>query len=86
MENMYTHTQSTFYDTYGIVYPLYTVLDPFYWAWLPMAKVPFSDEIRNLVLEKLKDPEFVHSLVTELRRLFKVVVVHTLHNQSNTVT
>ena len=47
-------------------------VDPFYWAYLPMAKVPFSDEITFLVLDKLKDPEFVQSLIDELRRLFKV--------------
>lgn len=46
--------------------------DPFYWAWLPMAKIPFSDDIRVLVLDKLRDPEFVQSLVDDLRRLFKV--------------
>ena len=46
--------------------------DPFYWAWLPMAKTPFSDDTSILVLEKLKDQEFVQSLVDDLRRLFKV--------------
>lgn len=37
-----------------------------------MAKVPFSDEIAFLVMDKLKDPDFVQSLVDQLRRLFKV--------------
>ena len=37
-----------------------------------MAKVPFSDDTTYLVLDKLKDPEFVQSLVDDLRRLFKV--------------
>ena len=37
-----------------------------------MAKVPFSDEIVCLVLDKLKDPDFIQSLVDELRKLFKV--------------
>ena len=43
-----------------------------------MAKVPFSDEIRQLVLDKLKDQEFVQSLITELRRLFKVATTHNV--------
>ena len=37
-----------------------------------MAKVPFSDETTFLVLDKLKDPEFVQSLVDDLRRIFRV--------------
>ena len=37
-----------------------------------MAKVPFSDSIANLVLNNLKDPEFVQSLVDELKEVFKV--------------
>lgn len=48
--------------------------DPFYWAWLPIAKIPFSDETKALVLDKLKDPEFVQCLDDDLRRLFKVVL------------
>ena len=47
-------------------------LDPFYWAWLPMAKTPFSDNTAILVLDKLKDTGFVQSLVDELRKVFKV--------------
>ena len=46
--------------------------DPFYWAWLPLAKVPFSDDIAFLVVPKLKDNDFVQSLVEELRAVFKV--------------
>lgn len=38
-----------------------------------MAKVPFSDETIFLVLDKLKDTDFVQSVVDELRRLFKVL-------------
>ena len=37
-----------------------------------MAKVPFSDDTAILVLDKLKDPEFVQELVDELRKVFKV--------------
>ena len=40
-----------------------------------MAKVPFSDETIFLVLDKLKDTDFVQSLIDELRRLFKVLTV-----------
>lgn len=43
---------------------------PFYWAWLPMAKKPFSGRIKDLVLDKLKDDDFVTSIVEELRVLF----------------
>lgn len=44
---------------------------PFYWAWLPFAKVPFSDEIKSLVLPKLSDMNFVQELCSELYELFK---------------
>ena len=53
------------------------IIDPFYWAWLPMAKVPFSDDIVTLVLDKLKSNEFVQSLVNELRAVFKVIIIIT---------
>ena len=46
--------------------------DPFYWAWLPMARKPFSDRIKELVLDKLKDDSFVTSIVEDLRVLFAV--------------
>lgn len=44
---------------------------PFYWAWLSQAKVPFSQEIRELVLPKLADPNFVKDLEEDLYELFK---------------
>lgn len=47
-------------------------LDPFYWAWLTQAKVPFSQEIRELVLPKLSDPNFIKDLEEDLYELFKV--------------
>jgi len=37
-----------------------------------MAKVPFSDEIADLVLDKLKDGEFIQSLIDDLRTVFHV--------------
>lgn len=48
--------------------------DPFYWAWLAQAKVPFSQEIRDLVLPKLSDPNFIKDLEEDLYELFKVSV------------
>ncbi|KAM9491993.1 phosphatidylinositol 4-kinase type 2-alpha [Salvelinus alpinus] len=44
---------------------------PFYWAWLSQAKVPFSHEIRELVLPKLADPNFIKDLEEDLYELFK---------------
>lgn len=48
--------------------------DPFYWAWLPFAKVPFSKEIKELILPQLSDMNFVQELCDELYDLFKVSV------------
>nr|XP_046213386.1 phosphatidylinositol 4-kinase type 2-alpha-like [Oncorhynchus gorbuscha] len=44
---------------------------PFYWAWLSQARVPFSEEIRDLVLPKLTDPTFIKDLEEDLYQLFK---------------
>ncbi|XP_062376127.1 phosphatidylinositol 4-kinase type 2-alpha-like [Sardina pilchardus] len=44
---------------------------PFYWAWLAQAKVPFSQDIRELVLPKLTDPSFIRDLEEDLYELFK---------------
>uniref|UniRef100_A0A671PI28 Phosphatidylinositol 4-kinase type 2 n=1 Tax=Sinocyclocheilus anshuiensis TaxID=1608454 RepID=A0A671PI28_9TELE len=44
---------------------------PFYWAWLPQAKVAFSQEIQDLVLPKLSDPNFIKDLEEDLYELFK---------------
>ncbi|XP_012687689.2 phosphatidylinositol 4-kinase type 2-alpha-like [Clupea harengus] len=44
---------------------------PFYWAWLAQAKVPFSQDIRDLVLPKLTDPAFTRDLEEDLYELFK---------------
>lgn len=44
---------------------------PFHWAWLRQAKVPFSEEIKSLVLPFLSDMNFVqHELCEEIQRLF----------------
>uniref|UniRef100_A0A8C6TWV2 Phosphatidylinositol 4-kinase type 2 n=1 Tax=Neogobius melanostomus TaxID=47308 RepID=A0A8C6TWV2_9GOBI len=44
---------------------------PFYWAWLSQAKVPFSQEIKELVVPKLSDPNFIKDLEEDLYELFK---------------
>ncbi|XP_075468483.1 phosphatidylinositol 4-kinase type 2-alpha [Ascaphus truei] len=44
---------------------------PFYWAWLPQAKVQFSQEIKELILPKISDPNFVKDLEEDLYELFK---------------
>lgn len=44
---------------------------PFHWAWLPQAKAPFSDEIKDLVLPLISDMNYVqHELCDEIQRLF----------------
>merc|ERR1712193_487532 len=43
---------------------------PYHWAWLPHAKVPFSQDTKNLVLEKLADMNFVQGICDELEKLF----------------
>ncbi|XP_063231558.1 phosphatidylinositol 4-kinase type 2-alpha isoform X2 [Bacillus rossius redtenbacheri] len=44
---------------------------PYHWAWLSQAKVPFSPEIRELVLPQLSDMNFVQDLCDDLYLLFK---------------
>ncbi|XP_037545988.1 phosphatidylinositol 4-kinase type 2-beta [Nematolebias whitei] len=44
---------------------------PFHWAWLPQAKVPFSQETRDLVLSRLSDMNFVQDLCEDLYEMFK---------------
>lgn len=46
---------------------------PYHWAWLPQAKVPFSQNIKDLLLPSLSDLTFVEELCTELYELFKVI-------------
>ncbi|KAG8510330.1 Phosphatidylinositol 4-kinase type 2-beta, partial [Galemys pyrenaicus] len=45
---------------------------PFHWAWLPQAKVPFSEETRNLILPFISDMNFVQDLCEDLYELFKI--------------
>ncbi|XP_053086942.1 phosphatidylinositol 4-kinase type 2-beta [Pangasianodon hypophthalmus] len=44
---------------------------PFHWAWLPQAKVAFSQETRDLVLSRISDMNFVQDLCEDLYELFK---------------
>ncbi|KAH8248443.1 hypothetical protein KR032_009798 [Drosophila birchii] len=44
---------------------------PYHWAWLPQAKIPFSEEIKNHVLPQLSDMNFVEEICTELLYLFQ---------------
>ncbi len=46
--------------------------DPFLWAWLPQAKVAFSQETRDLVLSRISDMNFVQDLCEDLYEMFKV--------------
>lgn len=43
---------------------------PFYWAWLPQAKIPFSQETKDLVLPLLADMNFVQELCDDLNEQF----------------
>ena len=55
--------------------------DPYHWAWLQQAKQPFSQEIKDLVLTKLADMNFVQEICSELYAIFKVMAflnVYTL--------
>ena len=58
-------------------------VDPFYWAWLPQAKVPFSDEIKDLILPLLNDSSFIQDLCETLFELFKVSIGHLFSQNSN---
>ena len=48
---------------------------PYHWAWLPYAKIPFSKTTRDLVLPKLRQPNFVQDLCDELLNLFQVLLL-----------
>ena len=51
---------------------------PYHWAWLPYAKIPFSKNIRDMVLPKLSDMNFVQDLCDEMYNLFKVITTYTI--------
>jgi len=43
---------------------------PYHWAWLPCAKVPFSQETKDLLLPKVSDMNFVQDLCDDIQKLF----------------
>ena len=43
---------------------------PYHWAWLPYAKIPFSQETKDLVLKKVSDMNFVQEVCDDLHTLF----------------
>ncbi|CAF1333960.1 unnamed protein product [Adineta steineri] len=44
---------------------------PFHWAWLQFAKIPFSEEIKSLILPSLSDMNYVqHEICDDIQRLF----------------
>lgn len=43
---------------------------PYGWAWLPFARVPFSEETRKLFLPKLSDIHICEKVIEDLRRVF----------------
>lgn len=44
---------------------------PYHWAWLPQAKIQFSQEIKDLVLPKLSNMNWVQELCNELYNIFR---------------
>lgn len=55
---------------------MFSLTDPFYWAWLTQAKEPFMDEICELVLPQVGDMNFVQDLTEDLYLLFRVCSVY----------
>jgi hypothetical protein len=54
------------------IFHIFLFPDPFYWAWLEQAKIPFSEYTRQRVLPQIDDPDFVRDLCLDLRKLFSV--------------
>merc|ERR1712079_705494 len=54
---------------------------PYHWAWLPCAKVPFSQETKDLLLPKVSDMNFVQDLCDDIQKLFRVG--SSYNNQTN---
>lgn len=44
---------------------------PYHWAWLSYAKIPFSKRIKDMILPKLSDMNFVQDLCDDLHNLFR---------------
>ena len=47
-------------------------IDPYHWAFLQQAKIPFSNETKELLLPKLSDMNFIQELCNDLCELFRV--------------
>ena len=47
---------------------------PYHWAWLSYAKIPFSKRIKDMILPKLSDMNFVQDLCDDLHNLFRVSI------------
>jgi len=45
---------------------------PYHWAWLPMAKLPFSAETSHHLLPLVSDANFIEDVVDDLKALFEV--------------
>ena len=45
---------------------------PYGWAWLPQAKIPISQETKDLVLPKIADMNWVQELCNDLYNIFRV--------------
>lgn len=45
---------------------------PYHWAWMPQARLPFSQEIKDLVQPRISDMNFVQCLCDDLYELFKI--------------
>lgn len=45
---------------------------PYHWAWLQMAKQPFSAETRQHLLPLVSDANFIEDVVVDLKTLFEV--------------
>ena len=48
---------------------------PYHWAWLSYAKIPFSKRIKDMILPKLSDMNFVQDLCDDLHNLFRVSTI-----------
>lgn len=55
---------------------------PYHWAWLPQAKIPFSEETKEQVLPLLSDLNFVEEMCNDLYDLFKVKFLHSCHTNN----
>ena len=41
-------------------YYKFKLIDPYHWAFLQQAKIPFSDNVKNLLLPQLSNMNFIH--------------------------